>query len=295
MGGIAFNSVSKAYGSVAALRDLSFAMPAGALSGFVGPNGAGKSTSFRAMLGLTPTDAGTITVLDRPVATDIGPIVKRVGALLEHPGHLGALTGRANLRVVAATLGNGTDFIDSALEMVDLTADADRKVNGYSKGMRQRLGLAAALLGDPDLLILDEPLDGLDPAGQVAFKAQLRNLVDERGKTVVVSSHDLKDVEQLADHIVMIDKGALVMQGSMSELVGSRSQLRVRIGDTAAAERVLTGAGFEVRSDRGELIVDADDGATINALLSANGLHLSALIPEVETLESTFLKLTGPS
>jgi len=293
MDAIRFNAVSKLFGDVVALDRLSCAIPAGKLTGFLGPNGAGKTTSFRALLGVTRIDSGAIDVLGMDVSRHAPAIVKRVGAIVEDPGHHGALTGRSNLEIAAATLGRGAEQIDHLLNRVGLSNDADRKVSGYSKGMRQRLGLAVALLGDPELLVLDEPLDGLDPAGQVAFKTQLRALVDEHRSTVVVSSHDLRDIEELADHVVVIDHGTLVVQGPLGALLESEPRIRVRIDDLADATEILESGGFGVRTDNGDLLVATDDGSRIAQLLAKNDRYPRALIPESTSLEQAFLRLTN--
>ena len=293
MDGIRFHDVTKQYGKVTALQNLSFEMPAGALTGFVGPNGAGKSTSFRALLGLTRINAGTIHALGLQVGTDTAALVKRVGAIVEDPGHHRALTGRSNLQVAAATLGKGAEQVDGLLESVGLSDAADRKASGYSKGMRQRLGLAAALLGDPDLLILDEPLDGLDPAGQVEVKAQLRALVDDHGKTVVVSSHDLTDIEQMADHVVVINRGGLVAQGSVESLMSGETVVQVTIDDVDAARDVLVTAGLRVETQTGTLIVHTEEAARVGELLAKQQMYPTALTAVTPTLEQTFLDLTG--
>jgi ABC-2 type transport system ATP-binding protein len=293
--GIEFDGVHKRYRAVAALDDMSFVAPAGKLTGFVGPNGAGKTTSLRALLGVTPIDGGTITVNGLTVGPDTAAIVKQVGAIIEDPGLIPQLSGRANLRVAAATLGRGEEQVDELLEFVGLSDAARRRSAGYSKGMRQRLGLAAALIGDPDILVLDEPLDGLDPAGQVSFKEWLRTLVDDRGKTVVMSSHDLNDVEQLADHVVMIDKGKLVAEGGIDEVTSYASaanRVRVSIADVTAASDALSSAGFEVKDEDGVLLVATDDGSAVARALAGAGLYPSALVPEAPTLEAVFLELT---
>lgn len=292
MEGIRFEGVSKHYGSVTALDRLSFEMPAGRLTGFVGPNGAGKSTSFRSALGLTRINGGTITILGMTVGPDTAAIVKRVGAIVEDPGHHRALTGRANLRVAAATLGRGEEEIDGLLRQVGLADSADRKVAGYSKGMRQRLGLAAALMGDPDVLVLDEPLDGLDPAGQVSFKDQLRALVDDHGKTVVVSSHDLTDIEQLADHIVLINHGSLVAQGPTESLMTGEPVVHVTIDDPDRARSVLESAQLEVSREDGQLVVGTDDAARVGELLANHQMYPTALTVAAPSLEEMFLELT---
>ncbi|MFV1963342.1 MAG: ATP-binding cassette domain-containing protein, partial [Acidimicrobiia bacterium] len=206
-------------------------------------------------------------------------------------GLIKAHTGRVNLRVAADTLGFGHDRIDEMLEFVGLSVDADRRANEYSKGMRQRLALAAALLGEPELLLLDEPLDGLDPAGQHAFRARLRALADE-GRTVVVSSHDLADIEALADYVVVIDHGRLISQGSLADLLDG-GMIRVVVEDIDAAMRVLSEAGMESRPDDAGLVVDAADGAHIVKALAEAGIYPSEVKPERTSLESVFLGITG--
>ena len=293
MAGVTFQDVTKSFGRVRALDHLSFTMPSGQLTGFLGPNGAGKSTSFRALMGITRIDGGRIDVLGRSVATDASAVVKQTGAIVEDPGHHRALNGRDNLRVAAATLGHGAEQIDELLSRVGLEDVGNRKVSGYSKGMRQRLGLAAALLGDPDLLILDEPLDGLDPAGQVAFKAALRALVDGDGKTVVISSHDLRDIEELADYVVVIDRGSLVAQGAAADLMRGEPTVRVRVTDPDRATRLLLEAGYRVESDHDDLLVEAHEGSGIAEVLAGGGVFPAALVPETVSLERAFLTLTN--
>ncbi|MGH3649851.1 MAG: ABC transporter ATP-binding protein, partial [Acidimicrobiia bacterium] len=179
----------KRYRSTTALDGLDCVVPSGAITGLLGPNGAGKTTLFRSLLGLTRVDQGRIEILGHEIPRSLLEASKKVGAIVEEPGLIRALTGRVNLRVAADQLGFGHARIEELLEFVGLQTDAERKIDEYSKGMRQRLALAAALIGDPQLLLLDEPLDGLDPAGQMAFRARLREIADS-GQTVVVSSHD---------------------------------------------------------------------------------------------------------
>lgn len=288
---IRVSGLHKQYGKTHALRGLDFEVPSGALTGFLGPNGAGKTTTFRAILGLTHPDAGDIEVLGMDVPGHLPEIVKRVGVIVEEPGLIKSLSGRVNLLIAADTLGFGHDRIDEMLEFVGIAEDAHRKAGDYSKGMRQRLALAAALLGDPELLILDEPLDGLDPAGQHAFRARLRSLA-EGGKTVVVSSHDLTDVEALADHVVVIDQGRLVTQGALGDLLGG-ANTRVIVGDQDSARATLEGVGFEVAVDEHGLLVETTDGAAIIRTLAAASIYPDVVAPQKSTLESVFLGLTG--
>jgi ABC-2 type transport system ATP-binding protein len=292
---LALSGVTKTYGRVTALDGLSFQIPARRLTGFLGPNGAGKTTTFRASLGLTRVQAGSITVLGMAVGPDTARIVKRVGAIVEEPGLLKTLSAIDNLKVAADTLGQGHEEIGSLLEFVQLDDVGNRRVAGFSKGMRQRLALAIALLGEPELLILDEPLDGLDPAGQVVLKRQLRELVEARGKTVIVSSHDLADVEQLADHVVVINRGRLVAAGALEEVLGTAGRFRVEVADPTAAAAVLSAAGQVAEPSGTGLAVEADDGAAISRALAGAGIYPSALVPVRATLESVFLELTEGS
>lgn len=280
----------KDYGKIRALDGLDFEIEAGKLTGFLGPNGAGKTTTFRALLGLTRPNEGEMTVLGRSIPDELPELVKEVGAIVEEPGLIKSITGRRNLRVAADTLGKGHDRIDELLEFVELVSDADRNVDQYSKGMRQRLALAAALLGSPRILFLDEPLDGLDPAGQHAFRARLRQLTST-GTTVVVSSHDLADVEALADNIVVIDRGKLVAQGPLESLL-TGTATRVEGVDTAGAARVLREAGYEVTEGEMSLVVSGSDGSGIIRALSAQGIHPSEVKSARDTLESVFLGMT---
>src|SRR5688500_12714995 len=216
---VVVEGLRKTYKRTVALDGLSFTVPLGKVTGFLGPNGAGKTTTFRSLLGLTKPDAGSMKVLGMDVQSEIARIVPRLGAIVEEPGLIRGLNGRDNLRVAAHTLGRGHEKIDELLAFAGLAKDANRRIDGYSKGMRQRLALAAALLGNPELLFLDEPLDGLDPAGQAQIKASLRQLAAD-GRTIVVSSHNLGDVEAMADEVIVINRGRLVTQSSLDDILG---------------------------------------------------------------------------
>jgi ABC-2 type transport system ATP-binding protein len=284
--------VRKTYGDVVALDDVTLEFPLGQLTGFLGPNGAGKTTTFRAILGLTRPEQGRIEILGTPISSDLPRLVKRIGAVVEEPGLHRTLDAVDNMRVAALTLGSGQERIAELLEFVGLTDDAKRPVSGFSKGMKQRLALAIALLGDPEILILDEPLDGLDPAGQVTLKAALRALVDERAKTVIVSSHDLADVESLADHVVVVSRGRMVTAGSLSEILGPSDRHRVAIDDSQAAVEVLLAAGFAATVDDGTVLVDGTSGSEISRALAGAGLYPESLMSARTTLERVFLEIT---
>lgn len=281
----------KRYGSTHALRGLDFEIPSGQLTGFLGPNGAGKTTTFRSILGLTRPDEGKIEVLGLPVPSGLPQIVKRIGVIVEEPGLIKALSGRVNLEIAADTLGFGHDRIDELLEFVSLTDDASRKLGDYSKGMKQRLALAAAMIGDPELLILDEPLDGLDPAGQMAFRARLRALSAE-GKSVVVSSHDLADIEALADYVVVISQGRLISQGPLEDLLGD-GRIRVVVADLRSASRALMAKGMNATIDDLGILVEASDGSDVVRVLAGAGIYPSEVKAARDTLESVFLGITG--
>jgi ABC-2 type transport system ATP-binding protein len=281
----------KRYGSVTALDGLECIVPSGAITGLLGPNGAGKTTLFRSLLGLTRINEGSIQVLGHSIPAGLHDVAKKVGAIIEEPGLIRALSGRVNLQVAADQLGFGHERIDGLLSFVELQDDAKRKVEQYSKGMRQRLALAASLIGDPPLLLLDEPLDGLDPAGQIAFRARLREIADS-GRTVVVSSHDLADIEALADYVVVLDHGKLVTEGPLEEMLSGRAT-RVVVDDLAAAGSALTAAGIGVRTDGGALIVDDEDGSKVIRVLAGSGIYPSEVGPARSTLESVFLGMTG--
>jgi ABC-2 type transport system ATP-binding protein len=230
-------------------------------------------------------------ILGMKVGPQTAEIVKRLGAVVEEPGLVKGLNGRDNLRVAALTLGRGSERIEEMLDFVGLTDAAGRRVDGYSKGMRQRLALGAALLGDPDLLFLDEPLDGLDPAGQSQIKHKLRELA-QQGKTVVVSSHNLNDVEAIADHVIVINRGKLVSSGSLTDLLGKRG-FRVVAEPLDETARVLEGAGLKTSIVDGGVVVDTEDGSVVSRLLANAGIYPSELVRDSARLEHVFLELTS--
>jgi ABC-2 type transport system ATP-binding protein len=288
---IEVENLSKRFGKTQAVTELSFRVEPGTITGFLGPNGAGKSTTLRSILGLVHPDAGRAVVLGVPYRRLERPL-HRVGAVLEasevHPGR----TGRNHLRVLATGAGLPRSRVDEVLSLVELTAGAKRRVKGYSLGMRQRLGLAAALLGDPEVLVLDEPANGLDPAGIRWLRDLLRALAAE-GRTIVVSSHVLAEVAQTVDRVVIIHRGRLIQQASIAEvLAGARRATKVRTPDGVRLRELLAAEGAEVSEDDGVLLVDLPP-ERVGEIAAQHGVVLHELTIERATLEEVFLELTG--
>jgi ABC-2 type transport system ATP-binding protein len=284
--------LSKRFGKTQAVAGLSFRVEPGTITGFLGPNGAGKSTTLRAVLGLVHPDAGSATVLGVRYR-DLHDPLRRVGAVLEasevHPGR----SGRNHLRVLAAAAGLPRSRVEEVLELVELKNAAKRRVKGYSPGMRQRLGLATALLGDPEVLVLDEPANGLDPAGIRWLRDLLRSLAAE-GRTILISSHVLAEVAQTVDRVVIIHRGRLIQQATIEEvLAGARGLTRVRSPDVLRLRELLAATGATVsETEDGALAVDVTP-EQVGETAAANGIVLHELVIERATLEEVFLELTG--
>ena len=288
---IEVENLSKRFGKTQAVAGLSFRVEPGTITGFLGPNGAGKSTTLRSILGLVHPDAGKAVVLGVPYRRLDRPL-HRVGAVLEasevHPGR----TGRNHLRVLATAAGLPRSRVDEVLTLVELTAGGRRRVKGYSLGMRQRLGLAAAMLGDPEVLVLDEPANGLDPAGIRWLRDLLRALAAQ-GRTILVSSHVLAEVAQTVDRVVIIHRGRLIQQASIAEvLAGAHGATRVRTPDAARLQELLAAEGVEVNDADGALLVDLPP-ERVGEIAAQHGVVLHELTVERATLEEVFLELTG--
>ncbi len=281
--------------TVVAVQGLDLDVPVGGVHGFLGPNGSGKTTSIRMLLGLIRADAGTMTVFDRPVPARLPEVVGRVGAIVESPKFFPAFTGRKNLELLAAAIGAPKQRVGEVLEQTSLGERGQDRFKGYSLGMKQRLAIAATLLKDPDLLIFDEPTNGLDPAGIREIRETMRGLGDQ-GKTVLVSSHILAEVEQVADTVSIIGHGRLLASGTVAEVIGGGTATTVRIGvdDREAATRVLTAAGLAVRADGNYLLVDGiEHPAELTKRLADQQLYVNELVPIRADLESVFLELTA--
>ena len=290
---IEVEGLTKRYGSTLAVDDLSFSVAPGTVTGFLGPNGAGKSTTLRAILGLIRPDTGTTTVLGKAYRNLERPI-SQVGALLEtfdaHPGR----SGRNHLRVLAAAARIPTPRVDELLALVELTDSARRRAKGYSLGMRQRLGLAAALLGDPEVLILDEPANGLDPQGIRWLRDLLRARARDGG-TVLISSHVLAEVAQTVDEVVIIHRGKLIQHAAMAEVEAmAAGSTIVRSPDSDRLAGLLTQAGLDVGSLEGGRLDVAAPPERVGEIAAANGVVLYELTTERATLEEVFLQLTAP-
>ena len=288
--------LTRRFGDIVAVSELELIVPARCVYGFLGPNGAGKTTTIRMLLGLISPDAGDVHLFGRPFTHRDWPILCKVGALVEAPSLYQHLTGRENLEVTRRLIDAPRERIERVLETVKLSDAADQRVRGYSTGMRQRLGLALALLNDPQLLILDEPTNGLDPAGIQEMRTLLRRLPETYGVTIFLSSHLLSEVELVASHIGIINKGTLLFQGELAELRRRVSRLLCigsdRLGETREA---LQAAGWDARLDEGHLqmpVSGPEDAAGINRLLIEQGFQVHELHLRQPTLEEIFFHLT---
>ena len=299
--------LTKRFGERAAIDSVDLQVPRGSAFGFLGPNGAGKTTMIRMLLGLTRASTGSMSVLGHPVPAERSEALARVGAIVEEPRFHPQLSGRENLRIVAAVRGPQTQArIVPALRRVGLSERADEKVKKYSLGMRQRLGVARCLLADPLLLILDEPTNGLDPGGIQEFREMIREMVEQEGRTVFISSHLLDEVEKICDHAAIVDRGKILMQGAISELAegGARHELILGVDDPVRALEVLQASAQVAqaqRSDEGLRLTFSDladvsaaeQAASVNAALVGAGLAVSRLEPVRQSLEKRFLEVTS--
>jgi ABC-type multidrug transport system ATPase subunit len=285
-------------GKQAAVDGLDLRVPVGGIHGFLGPNGSGKTTTIRMLLGLIAADYGHIRIFDREVPLDINQVIDRVGAIVEQPRFFPSFSGQQNLRMLARAIGVPRRRVDAVLEEVGLARRRRDTFRSYSLGMKQRLAIAATLLKDPDLLIFDEPTNGLDPAGIREIRTMMLNLA-RRGKTVLLSSHILSEVQQLADTVTIIGRGRLLAEGRVSDILAGDGQLSARVGvsDHMQAAEVLAASGFTVEPlpDRLLNVSLANhklDPAVITRLLADQGLYVSELTPIRPDLESVFLSLT---
>ncbi|MEA3502095.1 MAG: ABC transporter ATP-binding protein [Actinomycetota bacterium] len=294
---IQIDGLTKEFGTLNAVDDLTVGVHPGGVTGLLGPNGAGKSTTIRMLLGLVRPTSGTATILGAPIEHP-SAYMEHVGALIETPAFYPKLSGDTNLRTLAALDGHSKARIEKVLEIVNLTSRRGDRVSEYSLGMKQRLGIAAALLRDPDILILDEPMNGLDPAGIVEIRTLLKELAQE-GRTVLVSSHLLAEVQAVADQVIIIDRGRLVFEGNLASLLEEAAHEVVVApeapDDLSTLAAVLERAGYTLTIDEGLIHVAGavDAPAQLNRLAFDSGITLAELRVRDEDLEAVFLRLTN--
>lgn len=292
------HDLCKQYGSALRVAHLELDVPEGSVYGFLGPNGAGKSTTLKMILGLVRPTAGSIRVLGKSMdSANRLSVLRQVGSLIESPSYYGHLTGEENLRIVQTLRGVPERNIREVLQIVRLDGQRGKKAAHYSLGMKQRLGLAAALLGYPKLLILDEPTNGLDPAGIQEMRELIRDLPGRFGMTVVVSSHLLSEIDQMADHVAIIREGELVFQDTLEALHGrSRHHLALRTTNNAVARSLLAEKSVPCQEEEDYLILPilSDElTAQLTRFLAANRLGVMRLEERQKSLEDIFLELTG--
>lgn len=292
------HDLCKQYGNALRVSHLNLNVPEGSIYGFLGPNGAGKSTTLKMILGLVRPTAGSIRVLGKDMDNSNRlSVLRQVGSLIESPSYYGHLTGEENLRIVQTLRGIPEKNIREVLQIVRLDGQREKKVAQYSLGMKQRLGLAAALLGYPKLLILDEPTNGLDPAGIQEMRELICDLPGRFGMTVVVSSHLLSEIDQMANHVAIIREGELVFQDSLEALHGrSRHHLALRTTNNAIARRLLAEQSVPCEEENGYLILPilSDEvAAQLTGFLAGNRLGIVRLEERQKSLEDIFLDLTG--
>lgn len=275
---------------------LDLLVPLGSVYGFLGPNGAGKTTTMRLLLGLLHPDRGSVTLLGRSLASDRRHLMNKLGVFIEGPALYDHLSGRDNLELARRLRGLPASETDRVLDLVDMTGDARRKVGHYSLGMRQRLGLARALLGGPALLLLDEPTNGLDPEGILAMRQLIREMPERMGCTVFLSSHLLGEVEQVADHVGLLQDGRLIEQGRLQTLLSDAASLRIAIDDQSRAMDLLRQHGWRPKpGGPGRIAIRLPGGqdreamaARINSQLVQAGVMVSALAVETASLEQLY-------
>ncbi len=284
-------------GHSVAVDSLDLEVPAGGVYGFLGPNGSGKTTTIRCLLGLIRADQGTCEVLGRSVPTQLPEVIGGIGSMVETPTFFGGFSGRRNLQILARAGGVSDAAVESALERVGLAERGDDRFKAYSLGMKQRLGLASVLMKEPELLILDEPANGLDPAGLKEVRDLLRSLADE-GRTVFLSSHLLGEVQSICDSVAIVARGRLIAQGPVEEVLAVRggSAFVVRAPKIRTAKKVLHDAGFGAtfRGDKSlRVAAGLGQAGKITRVLADAGIYLTELRAEEISLEAVFLELTG--
>lgn len=291
------SNLTRRFDKITAVDHVTLQVLQGSIYGFLGPNGAGKTTTIRLLLRLIRPDEGTVRIFGLSLPQQRQAILRRVGAFVELPSLYPHLTGYENLDITRRLLGASRQKINDVLEIVHLEKDSKRLVRGYSLGMRQRLALALTLLGDPELLILDEPTNGLDPAGIQEIRALIKHLATERGITVFISSHLLNEVEQVATHVGIVLKGKLIFQGTLNQLrAESKAYVQIKTSQAEAAVQLLTNHGFTVRQfSNDEIRIDDPqvNSSTVTKLLVQNQIEVSQINKINPSLEEIFMRLTS--
>ena len=287
------SGLSKRFRKRTAVQPIDLSVPRGSLFGYLGPNGAGKTTTIRMLLGLARPTSGSAVMLGRSVPGGLAAVRRSIGSVLEDPAFYPRLSAATNLRILARTAGDRAALgrIDTLLERVGLSDRAGDKVRTYSHGMRQRLGLAAALLHDPELIVLDEPATALDPAGIRDVRGMLAALRDE-GRTIFISSHLLSEVEQICDEVAVVSKGRMMYQGPLSGLTGGHGRVRVGVERPDEAARIVAERGWTAARDGDDVLVDGAPAAEVNRALAERGLYAHTIAQETRRLEEVFLELT---
>ena len=289
-------NLTKVYGKQTVVDNLNLELKAGQIYGFLGPNGAGKTTTIRMLLSLIAPDSGGIEMFGKDLKGNRQQILSQVGAFVDSPAYYGHLTGYENLQVIQKMLGNTNEKILPTLDIVGLSNAKNKLVKEYSLGMRQRLGIAFALLNNPKLLILDEPTNGLDPSGIHEIRELIKNLAKNEGYTILLSSHNLNEIELMATHVGMVQKGNLIYQGSLDNLFSQKDyQIEIGATDISKAQTILKNKGYNIEKDKDLLITHgtSKDIIKMNQFLVNDGNEVYHLYHKKSTLEDIFLSLTS--
>jgi ABC-2 type transport system ATP-binding protein len=295
MSALVATHLTKVIGSRTIVDDASFELRPGEVFGFLGPNGAGKTTTIRMLVGLIKPTHGTVTICGYDIRHDFEKAMRCIGCIVENPDLYRFMTGRENLEHFARMLGVNRQEIERVAELVNLSHRLEQRVGTYSLGMRQRLGIAQAMLGSPKVLILDEPANGLDPAGIREIRELLRHLAADRGLAVFVSSHLLAEIELMCDRVAIIHKGRILKSGTVRELISAQRAMEFRVGDVERATAVLRDLGVEATVSDDLLLAPVDEphAPPLIAALTQNGVDVFHARQRVQTLEDMFLETTG--
>jgi lantibiotic transport system ATP-binding protein len=290
------NGLTKKFGKRSAVENVDLRLGKGEIYGFLGPNGAGKTTTIRMLLGLARPTGGTIQIFGKDLKKEKQQILRKVGSLVEYPSYYGHLTAIENLEALRRILEVPKSRIDEVLAIVRLSKEAKRPVKGFSLGMKQRLGIAAALLANPELLILDEPTNGLDPSGILEIRELIKSMPAQHGMTILVSSHLLSEIDQMATQVGIISKGSMIFQDSIHVLrEKANSQISITVNETEKAWRALLSNGIQAEKELGHLLLEGNDNQVAAAVetLVRHDISVYRVQEQRKTLEDIFLELTG--